>query len=539
MGEQEAAHTLPRAGLEEINTQIADLNKWRDIFSFRGLETGNTSPQRGQGSAGDGQTGAGEAGEAGGLRPPHPPSAVPEPLLVSADAGGRPISLDMATGLRELLLGSVFHRFGCDWTQAHFRFREPHAGLAYALEAGKGGKRAILMAVQAHIIRYLLFLRDTEHTHLERLCRISRREQGEALAAALAETLWAAGGGGRAIVCLVSTAIHIVPSGDYKADSFTERIQLFEFGEKAAAREFLFAHIDRFRGEGSHGVILFLYSLLFSRTLERVREDLGCPASPLLTCGLGQVTGMQAVLSLLLTGQASPSRLSGEQAPGPGGEAWRGLVGYLCWGRAQAEQQVCRGLQTPQVPVWLCSVCGRHSVLFSTDSLLLSNWRRERVFQLFLYSGQREQGRTARLTVGTQPAAGAGRQPAVTLWPPSPFSSLSHRYSTQSKKLEHPTLQAELAGEGESRLTVMMQTVAAEKDVHICSENRYANTHHEGLGAAFIAPEFPQDTHSHHWEEAPCEDPSSPGNRRPSLEMAIRTKWEGATVSWNGTDPFF
>ncbi|NXT74321.1 MIY4B hydrolase, partial [Zapornia atra] len=108
--------------------------------------------------------------------------------------------------------------------------------------------------------------------------------------------------------------------------------------------------------------------------------------------------------------------------------------------------QVCRGLQTPQVPVWLCSICSRHSVLFSTDSLLLSDWRRERVFHLYLYSGQREQGQTAHLTV---------------------------------------------------------------------------------------------DTHSHHWEEAPRVDPSSPGSRRPSLEMAIRTKWEGATVSWKGTEPFF
>ncbi|NXP46988.1 MIY4B hydrolase, partial [Heliornis fulica] len=107
--------------------------------------------------------------------------------------------------------------------------------------------------------------------------------------------------------------------------------------------------------------------------------------------------------------------------------------------------QVCRGLRTPRLPVWLCSVCGRHSVLFSTDSRLLSDWKTERVFHLYLYSGQRAQ-RTTRLTV---------------------------------------------------------------------------------------------DTHSHHWEEAPCEDASSPGDRRPPMEMAIRTKWAGATVSWNGTDPFF
>ncbi|NXS73517.1 MIY4B hydrolase, partial [Pandion haliaetus] len=159
--------------------------------------------------------------------------------------------------------------FSCEWARAYFRFREPYSDLAYALEAGKGGTRTILMAVQAHIIKYLLFVRNTEATHLERLCRISRQEQGEALAAALADTLWAAGGGGRAVVCLVTAAVHVTPSRDYKADNFTERIQLFEFSEKAAAQEFIFDHINCFKGEGSHGVMLFLYSLLFSRTLER------------------------------------------------------------------------------------------------------------------------------------------------------------------------------------------------------------------------------------------------------------------------------
>ncbi|NWR89170.1 MIY4B hydrolase, partial [Furnarius figulus] len=159
--------------------------------------------------------------------------------------------------------------FSCEWAAAHFRFRQPHSDLAYALEAGKVGTRAVLMAVQAHIITYLLFSRDTEYTHLERLCRIGQREQGQALAMALAETLWAAGGGSRAIVCLISTAVTVMPRGGYRADTFTERIQLFEFREKRAAQKFISDHINCFKCEGSHGVILFLYSLLFSRTLER------------------------------------------------------------------------------------------------------------------------------------------------------------------------------------------------------------------------------------------------------------------------------
>ncbi|NWY52723.1 MIY4B hydrolase, partial [Chionis minor] len=134
--------------------------------------------------------------------------------------------------------------FSCEWAQAYFRFREPHSDLAYALEAEKGGTRPILMAVQAHVIKYLLFVRNTEYTHLERLSRTSREEQGQALAAALADTLWAAGGGGGAVICLLTTAPHLLPSAHYKPDGFTERIQLFEFSEKAAAQEFLLDHIN-------------------------------------------------------------------------------------------------------------------------------------------------------------------------------------------------------------------------------------------------------------------------------------------------------
>ncbi|XP_049659736.1 inactive ubiquitin carboxyl-terminal hydrolase MINDY-4B [Accipiter gentilis] len=448
MGDREAEHTVPQAELEQIASKISDLNKWREIFSFHGLEISNTTHQRGQGSAGDGAPGAGEPA---GPRPSHPPCAVPRALLVPPDRGGQPISLEMATSLRKLLFGSVFHIFTCEWTRAYFRFREPYSDLAYALEAGKGGTRTVLMAVQAHIIKYLLFVRNTEYTHLERLCRISRREQGEALAAALADTLWAAGGGGRAAVCLVTARVHITPSQDYKADNFTERIQLFEFSEKAAAQEFIFDHINCFKGEGSHGVILLLYSLIFSRTLARVQEDLGCAATPLLKFNFGNITCTQAVLSLLLTGRASPHQLDGGQEPGPSGtgvESWRQRVpvGYLRWGRGQAERQVSPRLRTPRLPVWLCGISGRHSVLFGTDSLLLSDWKRERVFHLYFYNGQQEQTTTAHLTI---------------------------------------------------------------------------------------------DTHSHHWEEDQSEDPSGPEKRRPSVEMAIRTKWAGATVSWNGTDPFF
>lgn len=65
---------------------------------------------------------------------------------------------------------------------------------------------------------------------------------------------------------------------------------------------------------------------------------------------------------------------------------------------------MCPRLRTPQLPIWLCSITGRHGVLFGTDSLLLSDWKTERVFHLYFYNGQQEQTKTAHLTIGMHPS---------------------------------------------------------------------------------------------------------------------------------------
>uniref|UniRef100_A0A663MBF4 Ubiquitin carboxyl-terminal hydrolase MINDY n=1 Tax=Athene cunicularia TaxID=194338 RepID=A0A663MBF4_ATHCN len=343
----------------------------------------------------------------------------------------------------DLLFGDVSHRFSCEWANAHFRFHQPCSDLAYALEAEKVNVTA---QQRAPAPRGLSCSRDPG---VPRLRRVSGQEQGEALAAALADTLWAAaagGGGGRRVVVCLAAAAHIVPRGDYEADSFTERVSM---STPAANRIFFKDTFGlKFKGEGSHGVILFLYSLLFSRTLERVQEDLDCTATPLLEFSFGNITCTQVRLASFLKASGvagerwlsprwlSPCRLSACLAA-----RRRGTAAITT--RLHPSLQASPGLRTPRLPVWLCSLAGRHGVLFGTDSRLLSDWKRERVFHLHFYSGR---ARAAHLTI---------------------------------------------------------------------------------------------DTHSHPWEEARSEGPSSPGKRRPLVEMAIRSKWTGASVSWNGTEPFF
>ncbi|XP_051778515.1 inactive ubiquitin carboxyl-terminal hydrolase MINDY-4B [Erpetoichthys calabaricus] len=389
------------------------------------------------------------------------PYAIPKYLVAPSNLGGVPITMGMAVELRNILFGSTFHIFNFEWKKSHFKFREPYSELSYALEAERGGSRAIQMVVQANIIKYLLFTRNNvmENTNLQRLCEISQKDQEKSLASALTDILWAAGECQQAIICLVTNDSYFSPNKDYKTDNFTERIQLFTFQDKEDTWKFIYGNIQCFKDEGSHGVILFLYSLIFSRTIDRLKEDLDFTTPHLLTLSLGNFVCRQALLNLMMTGKASPNVFNGNllyddqgnQLPHPlRGVLTRCDVGYLHWNRDQLEQdrlpRVGSMLKTPKLPIWLCNINGTYSVLFSTNCSLLSDWKMEHLFELYFYNGQPSQKKTVVLTI---------------------------------------------------------------------------------------------DTHSHHWEEGHHEGEVDIEKRFPSVEMTIRTKWEGAAIDWNGTVPFF
>ncbi|ELK00561.1 hypothetical protein PAL_GLEAN10016356 [Pteropus alecto] len=319
----------------------------------------------------------------------HLPSSslcsIPNPSIISSKLGGFPISLAMATKLRQSLFGSTAHAFSCDWKRACFQFRGPPSDPAFTLEVGKGGAQGIQMAVQGSIIKYLLFTRTGKDCNFHSLCAISKQEQDRALAAALAGILWAAGEAQKATICLVTEDTYITSTPDYSGDSFTER----------------------FKGEGSHGVILFLYSLIFSRTFERLQKDLDVSTVHLLRPTAGGFLCRQAVLNMVLTGRANPNVFNGCQN-GNSQEMLHGVltrsdIGYLQWSKNTSEEdrlsQVGSMLKTPKLPIWLCNINGNYSVLFSTNRQLLSDWKMEHLFDLHFYSGQSSEKKLARLTV--------------------------------------------------------------------------------------------------------------------------------------------
>ncbi|XP_068136923.1 inactive ubiquitin carboxyl-terminal hydrolase MINDY-4B isoform X2 [Hyperolius riggenbachi] len=448
--------------LEEITSKISALDKWRAIFSSQGLEISRPFIKTNQ----DNHKGDEEAEERAetssskkhGIFPGSVFYSIPRELIIASDLGGQPITIDMALELRKVLFGNTFQTFNYEWKRSFFKFRETFSELAYALEAEKGGTRAIQMVVQGHIIKHLLFTKnEQEHSSFKSLSEISKRQQEKALAASLADILWTAGTLRKAIVCLITNESYFTESPNYKTDNFTEKLHLFEFTDKDKLEKFLCAHIHCFNDEGSHGVILLLYSLLFSRTISRVRHDLDQTTTHLLHFCLGNYTVRQAVLNLMLTGRASPHVFNGDQILDEQkveqklhGVVTRSDVGYLCWSREEMEQdklpQVGSMLKTPKYPVWLCNINGTHSVLFGTNTFLLRDWKMEHIFDLYFYTGQSSQTKTVHLTV---------------------------------------------------------------------------------------------DTQSHPWEGRCKTDDDDHEKRFPSLEMTIRTKWEGAVINWNGTIPFY
>ncbi|XP_048398772.1 inactive ubiquitin carboxyl-terminal hydrolase MINDY-4B [Stegostoma tigrinum] len=462
-------HHFSEHDLDAITNKISDLGKWREIFSQQGLQFKDTVVKKYPDSRkveDESEDGAGTHQSSSIKSRSHftafsVPYCVPKAFVVSSNLGSLPITLETAVALRKALFGTAFQVFNYEWKKSHFKFRDPYSDLAYALQAERGGIRSIQMAVQAYILKYLLFTRnsDLESQNIKCLLGVSLKEQENALAAALSDILWTAGEGVKSFVCLVTADCYFAPTIDYKTDSYTERLQLFQFTEREKLQNFIAEHIHCFKGEGSHAVILFLYSLLLSRTLERLYNDMDCTTPHLLQVSLGNFVCTQALINLMLTGRASPNVFNGDlQYDNKGvllkepkhGVLARSDVGYLYWNRHELDHeklpQVGSMLKTPKLPIWLCNINDTFSVLFNTNRLLLSDWRMEHLFDLYFYSGQSSQTKTVTLTI---------------------------------------------------------------------------------------------DTHSHHWEDGTREKEEDPEKRFPSVEMTIRTKWEGAAIDWNGTVPFF
>ncbi|XP_070213314.1 inactive ubiquitin carboxyl-terminal hydrolase MINDY-4B-like [Littorina saxatilis] len=372
--------------------------------------------------------------------------------------GGTPIALETAIELRKIVYGSVIHSFSREWRKSTLAFQDIDGPYPFGIQTQLCNSRGLALCVQGYMLKRLCFDREyTSSLFSVSSLRPNSFERRKALIDGVCEMLWQAGEKRRCCVVLLEDDASFGPDYRYRFDNITERLHLFEFKKFEDVQFFVKRNLERFQAENGCGLIQILYSLVLSRTVQKIREDMGIgeDSKAKLLTDVEDLT--ISLLNLTITGRAVSHLhngdllydLKGSLLPVPSkGVKERANVGFLFWDKGEdpdRRTEVGSMLKTPKTPIWLTKVNHMYGLLFSTNLDLISDWRIENRFPLSYYTGLVTQAQTACLNIETR----IGR--------PRPKTSLGRR---------------------------------AEEKI-------------------------------------------------PPLENCIMTKWYGANITWNGTQPFF
>ncbi|KAF4519316.1 hypothetical protein B566_EDAN005256 [Ephemera danica] len=274
--------------------------------------------------------------------------------------GGQPISPEQAHGLRRVVFGNASVPTRSEWLTTGFAFRDPDVEFAYGLRvpsAARPSTRALLMAVQAYVVRHLLFERylsqspprssNTDEPDTSVL-RPSRITQTDALHSTLSTILWRIADKGKAWVCLPQDTAYVHQSQEYFQDGVTEKLHLFEFSDLETLQIFIKRYIYVFQEDPGPGSLLFLYSAVLTRGISKS-----------------------------MTKPLSQTRLFPQSRP-QFGVLTRSDVGLLVHDDNSENQIPGSRLKTPSVPVWVTYASGHYGVLFNTNKDLLRDYHAER-----------------------------------------------------------------------------------------------------------------------------------------------------------------
>ncbi|KAI8613550.1 hypothetical protein BC830DRAFT_1131677 [Chytriomyces sp. MP71] len=314
-------------------------------------------------------------------------------LGASVSVAGTLITTQKATLLRKLIFPGTMT--GGEESRARMTFTEEWKGkgfcfntvsdLAYGLVQIKGGPCGLLAAVQAYVLKYLVFV-DKAHNLRSGKLRPGKQECQAALVDAFSEILWQAGGTRhrRAVVAIYNPNLRANPGGNlqrekYISDGITENMELFEFFDSNGLKAFLNANISTFtvNDPNRHGFIQFLYSAILSRGPDTIRED----DFDELDCSMigrhGYCT--QEMVNLILIGQAVSNVHDGDFKLGEGidvkilkGIKKTSQFGYLSLFEHYGSLKVGEYMKTPQLPIFVVCSESHYTVLFSLERGLLT-----------------------------------------------------------------------------------------------------------------------------------------------------------------------
>ncbi|KAI5713140.1 ubiquitin carboxyl-terminal hydrolase MINDY-3 homolog [Diaphorina citri] len=263
------------------------------------------------------------------------------------------------------------------WTQGfQFSLDEPTALVQY-----EGGPCAVLAPAQAFILKYIIQNVDPVNDNWR---TIEQEDQNKLLVHAVVEMLKQA---------VDSNTFHIVyidateaSSPDYSFDQFHSQIKVQSCSSCDEVEQFYNQRIDLLYNR--FGVLLFLYSVLYSKGLARLRLEVSDITEPLIDREFGY--GSQSLINLMITGRAvnyvfdHVQDIDGLQLQGINQQS---QIGFLTLLEHLRYCEVGSYLKNPINPVWVLGSETHLTVTFSFEKRLAclesSADKARRVFKMF------------------------------------------------------------------------------------------------------------------------------------------------------------
>ncbi|XP_046632540.1 inactive ubiquitin carboxyl-terminal hydrolase MINDY-4B-like isoform X2 [Daphnia pulicaria] len=344
--------------------------------------------------------------------------------LVTAN-GSKPITESIAVALRRIVFGECPAPIKTEYFMRGpgLVFREAERDLGYALRvshaAGLPITNSLMMAIQTHILRILLFDVRPVRVYQPDPLKPSFSMQQEALCTAITDIIWKAGGSQYGVLCLPHpTHTHVEESDLFNADGVTEKLNLLECHNREELQYFVRRNLFLFQQDPGPALILLIYSAVLSRRIEMIAEDMGArwiSATNSFHTSLVNYSGeiSFSVINLFLGGRASPYLYNGTHYHEDKDNAMiaepgihlRSPIGLLIWMRNEektASYKLGSRLKTPIYPIWLIVASEQSGVLFSDDRDLLRDYRSEIRFQLHYYTSTQNQLTPAVLLIRTR-----------------------------------------------------------------------------------------------------------------------------------------
>ncbi|CAH3185701.1 unnamed protein product [Porites evermanni] len=180
--------------------------------------------------------------------------------ITQVDIQNKPITLETAIGLKNLIFGNAKSSFTPEWRNQSFSFCDLYR-LEYGIVQLKGGPCGVLAAVQAFVLKHLLF--GGKKGDSKKKLQPSSRERTKALTSAISEILWRAGDSRGAVVALPTGGSNVFGAGRYKPDQLPEALVLYTFKSSESLLSFISQNISQVRSI----LTVLLYPYLLYRSV--------------------------------------------------------------------------------------------------------------------------------------------------------------------------------------------------------------------------------------------------------------------------------